>query len=220
VTDSGNDEAGRPGDAFTSFWSDFMSKLGMPAGMAAAVPPTADLNEQMKTAFFEALSRYCDEFMRSEQFLTAMRQSMDGALAFRQQLDRFLTSTIRAGQQPAREDTDHLLLVLRSMEERVMDRLEDLDRRLGRLEAGRSVAGARPTPKRRAAAKSAERRTPAAKRTPGGKGTPGGKRTSGGQRTSRGKRTSGGKRAPGGKTAGSTTRRATNRRSTNRRAIR
>ncbi len=138
MTDSGDHGTVPPGDPFTSFFSDFMSKMGMPGvASAAPVPPTGpDFSKQMRQSFFDSMSSYCDEFMRSEQFLTAMRQSMDGALAFRQQLDKFLTATVHRGQQPAREDTDHILLVLRNMEKRVINRLDGLEDRLGRLENG------------------------------------------------------------------------------------
>lgn len=144
MTNSEQQSAGNPADPFTTFWSDFMSKMAPPSGMAPlpgmpAVPPMAggaDFSKQMRQSLFDSMSSYCDDFMRSEQFLTAMRQSMDGALAFRQQLDKFLTSTVRSGQQPAREDTDHILIALRSMEDRVLKRLERLEDRLGELEDG------------------------------------------------------------------------------------
>lgn len=138
MTDSGDHGSSSSADPFTSFFSDLMSKMAMPGAASAAPtsPMGADFSKQMRQSFFDSMSSYCDDFMRSEQFLTAMRQSMDGALAFRQQLDRFLTSTVRSGQQPAREDTDHILLVLRSMEERVIHRLDGLEERLDRLEIG------------------------------------------------------------------------------------
>jgi len=123
-------------DPFTAFWTDFMSKMGMPGGTttAAASVQEPEFLKQMRQTFFQAMARSCDDFMRSDQFLAMMKQSMDNALAFRQQLDRFLTNAVHSGQQPAREDTDHILLVLRSMEERVLGRLEELNERVSALE--------------------------------------------------------------------------------------
>ena len=41
--------------------------------------------KRFQSAFLDAMARYCDEYMRSPQFLAVMKQSMDGALSLRQQ---------------------------------------------------------------------------------------------------------------------------------------
>ncbi len=129
---NGQDKGTNPMDPFTAFWSDWMAK--MPGVNPPASSGTPDVLKQMRQAFFDAMAQYADQFMRSEQFLNATKQAMENALAFRQQIDQFLTQSVRNMQAPARADTDHILIVLRSMEERVLNRLEQLDQRVSELE--------------------------------------------------------------------------------------
>jgi hypothetical protein len=73
--------------------------------------------------------------MRSPAYLDAMKKSMDGALAFKQQINEFLTRALLEQQIPARSDTDSILLVLRSLEERVLSRIDNLNERVDDLAA-------------------------------------------------------------------------------------
>jgi hypothetical protein len=89
--------------------------------------------KQMRQAFFDAWAQYCDEFMRSDAYLQAMKKAMDGALAFKQQVNDFLTKALHESQVPARSDTDSILLVLRSLEERMLARMDEITRRVDSL---------------------------------------------------------------------------------------
>lgn len=143
----------QPADAFTKLWTDMMSRMtsaaasAMPGMGASAVPPPAPSDEflkQMRQSFFDAWARSCDEFMRSDQFLDMMKRSMDSALAFRKQMNEFLTRALSDGQMPSRQDTDALMDVLRSFQERVLDQLQSLSQRVEALErrAGEPPAAA------------------------------------------------------------------------------
>lgn len=133
-----------PSDPFTKFWSDWMSQMGAMGLGQPAAPARDHMMKQMRQAFFDAWAQHCDEFMRSDMFLDAMKRSMDSALAFKQQMNEFLTRTLHEGQAPARSDTDSIMLVLRSFEERVLSRIDDLGDRVKDLEAhvGRATAKA------------------------------------------------------------------------------
>lgn len=107
--------------------------------------------KRMRQAFFDAWAKHCDEFLRSDAFLDVLKKSMDSALAFKQELNEFLTKALHDQQMPARSDTDSILLVLRSMEDRVLERMDRLAHRVEALES--SMSGAPPetaTGKRRA----------------------------------------------------------------------
>src|SRR5262245_11008923 len=118
---SGNPFGASP-DPFTKFWTDCASKM-MSAGFA---PTNASFSEealkQIRRAFFVAWAHACDEFIRSPAVLEGMKKAMDGALAFREQLNEFMTRALHEAQVPARSDTDSIMLVLRSLEERVLER--------------------------------------------------------------------------------------------------
>ena len=139
------------GDPFSKFWMDMMSKMG--TGFAPAAVPTQDETaKRMRQAFFDAWAGHCDEVMHSPMFLDMMKKSMDGALAFKQEMNQFLTKALHDQQMPARSDTDSILLVLRSMEDRVIDRLNKLSERVERLEssdAGETVDGTSPAASKR-----------------------------------------------------------------------
>lgn len=124
---------GMPGpEAFTAFWSDFLAKVAPPG----ASMPGGDYAEKMRKAFFESWSRCLDDYMRSDAFLQMMKQSTDHALAWQQQMNEYLQRGLSAAQMPSKEDANHIVMLVRGMEERVMAKLDDLNRRITNLEKG------------------------------------------------------------------------------------
>ena len=131
-------------DPFTRFWTEFMTR----AGGGSMMPPlamTPEGMEQARKTFFEVLAKHAEEFMRSEQFLTAMKHSLDNALAFKQQMNQFLTRGLQTAQMPSRADSDHMVLLIRGVEDRILDKLDELGERVEALEStkGKGVAGVR-----------------------------------------------------------------------------
>lgn len=134
MNDGGTSTMG--GDPFTTFWTDLMGQMATVGFTPPAMRP--DMTDQMRKAFFSVLSNHAEEFMRSEQFLAAMKQSMDNALAFKQQMNQFFQQNLRGFNMPSSADADHVALLVRGMEDRVMEKLDDLDIRLGKLESSRN----------------------------------------------------------------------------------
>ena len=96
--------------------------------------PPAEFAERMRKSFFEAMSKYFEEYLRSEAFLNSMKQSMDHALAWQQAMNQYMQKSLSAAQMQTRADGDHVVLLIRGMEDRVMARLDDLTERVERLE--------------------------------------------------------------------------------------
>ncbi len=119
-------------DPFTKFWSDIMAGMG---GAAPQGQAQEDMLRQMRRTFFDAWAKQCEEFMRSDAFLAMMKQSMETALAFREKTNAFLNKTLNDAQMPSREDTDSILIAVRSLQEQVLDRLDGLSQRVEALEA-------------------------------------------------------------------------------------
>jgi hypothetical protein len=145
-------------DPVMQFWGDFMSRMGQAPGSSASAAASNESAKQMQRIFLDALAKYCDEFMRSEQFLGMMKQTMDRSLAFKQQVDQFLTGAYQSAQAPSRSDTDHIAGLLRSVEHRLLARLDEVDQRVAAVEDTRSTgkgAGASraPRPSKRVTAK-------------------------------------------------------------------
>lgn len=134
-------------DAFTRFWTDLSSRMAS-SGIANPFAQTTseEAQRQARQAFFDAWAKYCDDFLRSPQFLDLMRQSMDNALTFRKQVNDFLTRSLNEMQVPSRTDADSLAESIRTFEQRVLGALEQLSARVAVLEqkAG-GTAGGRPS---------------------------------------------------------------------------
>jgi polyhydroxyalkanoate synthesis regulator phasin len=69
-----------------------------------------------------------------------MKQATDHAVAWQKNLNDMMRRALSAAQVPSRSDSEHLVALVRGMEERLMAKLEDLGSRVERLErrAGRS----------------------------------------------------------------------------------
>ena len=135
-------DGGATSDPFSRFWVDLMSKMSGTPFAPTASQMQDDAMKRMRQAFFDAWAKHCDEFLRSDAFLDVLKKSMDSALAFKQELNEFLTKALHDKQMPARSDTDSILLVLRSMEDRVLERMDRLAQRVDALES--SVSSASP----------------------------------------------------------------------------
>ncbi len=158
-------DQGANADPFTQFWGDYFARVGLGAPQAPPSPGTAsaDAVKQMQRMFLDSLAKYCDDFMRSEQFLSMMKQSMDQSLAFKQQLDQFLTRLHQGSQSPSLTDITDLAGTLRNIESRILNRLSDLEHRVAAVEDGR---GGKPAADRsnRDAGKARPRKAPTRRR--------------------------------------------------------
>jgi hypothetical protein len=122
-------------DSFTRMWTDMLASMSSAAVGQAFGASKEDAAKQMRQAFFDAWAKACDEYMHSPQFLDLMKRSMDGAIAFREQMNKFLSNVMEDGVLPSRDDTDSILQAVRTLEDRVLDRLEALSQRVEALEA-------------------------------------------------------------------------------------
>lgn len=130
--------------AFQKIWGETFSKL-MQAGVTfspESAPP--EFMRQMRSGIFQALGQSWEQFLRSPQFMEGMKQHMDNAIAFRKMSSDFFTKVRHETQTTTREDIDSVMLAVRHMETRVLDRVEELAAQLDevnkRLGAERGTA--------------------------------------------------------------------------------
>ena len=124
-----------PSQQFFEMWADLASRMAT-AGMSISPdtpPPKAA--RQIRSAVFEAMSQYADQFMRSPQFLEFARSSLDTSLQMREQFNESLTKLRHELQGVARQDVESVLAGVHQMEHRVLDRLDEIDKRLAELES-------------------------------------------------------------------------------------
>lgn len=132
---------GHEADPMTKFWSDIMSAMG-PSAMPKA-PTQEDVLKQMRRAFFDAWAIKCEEFLGSDAFLGMMKQSMENSLSFREKTNEFLKQSLSDAQMPSRDDTAAILIALRSLQEKMIDKLDAIERRVSSLESQTSTTSAK-----------------------------------------------------------------------------
>jgi len=124
---------------FTRMWLDFASKMVTSATNTSATSIPVDVAKQLRDTYFQALSQYTEEYMRSPQFLAMMKQTTEATVAMRQQTNEFLAQAHHAMGGLARPDIDSLLMAVRRCETRVLDKLDELSSRIDTLEVDMKV---------------------------------------------------------------------------------
>jgi len=133
--------------------------------------PPPDAMREMRAGMLKILTQSWEDFVRSPQFLEYMKKGMDGALDFKKLSSDFFTRGHHTTETPAREDIDGILLAIRHMERRLLDRVEEVDsnvsglgRRLDEVEKNSRAAPApAPKPTSAPAPRKVARKTPARK---------------------------------------------------------
>lgn len=120
------DPDSEPWAAFQKMWTETCTRM-MQAGFSHG-PETAppEFLRHIRAGIFQALSQSWDEFLRSPQFMEGTKQWMEQALAFRKMTNDFLTKARHETQTTAREDIDTVMLAMRHMETRILDRVDEM----------------------------------------------------------------------------------------------
>ncbi len=121
--------------AFQKIWLETMSRVGQAAFTITPNSPPPEILRQLRSGIFQALAASWDEFMRSPQFLEGTRQWMENAIAFRKLSNDFMTRVRAQMQSPSRGDIDSVMLAVRHMEKRLLDRIDQLSAEVTELKA-------------------------------------------------------------------------------------
>jgi hypothetical protein len=81
----------------------------------------------------KVLAETWDEYMRTPQFMEMMKASLNGALDLKRMARDGMNRVHEQFETPSKEDIDGLLLAIRHVEGRLLDRLEGLDDRVMNL---------------------------------------------------------------------------------------
>ncbi len=149
--------------AFQKIWLETISKTLQAASMAApGSHPDPELLKQMRAGIFKVLADSWEEYMRSPQFLEAMRQWIEQSVQFRKVTNELLARAHNELQSPSRDDINTVILAFRHTEQRLLDRVDALSEQVRRLSerlAELEPRSARPKPAARARRTSAKRRS-------------------------------------------------------------
>jgi hypothetical protein len=116
-----------------NLWLETVTKMMSSAIATDATQPPPDAARQLRDASLAAAGQQAEQYLRSPQFLAMMKQSLDAQIAFRKQLNQFLTDAHHSVQGVAKADVEALALSIRQMERRVLNRMETLCDRLDAL---------------------------------------------------------------------------------------
>ena len=107
----------------TGVWSKF--SLGS--------PPLEEMRE-MRGGMLKVLAETWDEYMRTPQFMEMMKASLNGALDLKRMARDGMNRVHEQFENPSKKDIDGVLLAIRHVEGRLLDRLEGLDDRVAKLD--------------------------------------------------------------------------------------
>ena len=136
--------------AFQKIWMDAFSRMAQSAFSFTPDSAPPEMLRQMRSGFFQALAQSWNEYLRSPQFMEGMRQCMDNAILFRKMTDDLLSRARHDTQGLAREDIDSVMLAVRHMETRILDRLEVISARVDELSHPKANGATRNASKRMA----------------------------------------------------------------------
>ncbi len=119
--------------AFQKIWTESITQLMQTAFTSTPNSAPPEVLRQMRGGILKSLAQSWDEFLRSPQFLDVMRQWMDSTISFRKMSNEWMARVRNDLQAPSRDDIDTIMLSVRHMEQRLLDRVEDLSKRIESL---------------------------------------------------------------------------------------
>jgi hypothetical protein len=121
-----NEAANEEAANFQKIWMETMSKTMQAAFTFTPGAPAPEVLRQIRSGIFQALADSWEKFMRSPEFLESMKQWMEQAVTFRKTTNDFLGKVRHEAQAPSCDDVDTIMLAVRHMEKRLLDRIEQL----------------------------------------------------------------------------------------------
>ena len=119
--------------AFQKLWADsFANMAGVWSQFSPGSPPTDEMRK-MRGGMLKVLAETWDEYMRTPQFMEMMKASLNGALDLKRMARDGMNRVHQQFENPTKEDIDGVLLAIRHVEGRLLDRLEGLDDRVVNL---------------------------------------------------------------------------------------
>jgi hypothetical protein len=120
--------------SFQKIWADTIIKMMQTASTITPGSPPPEAFRHLRGGMLNALADSWDQFLRSPQFLEAMKQSMDQTTTFRKMNNELLGRIRHELQAPSRDDIDNVMLTARHMEKRLLDRIEKLSTQLDQMQ--------------------------------------------------------------------------------------
>ena len=119
--------------AFQKLWMDsFANMAGVWSQFSPGSPPSDEMRK-MRGGMLQVLAETWDQYMRTPQFMEMMKASLNGALDLKRLARDGMNRVHEQFENPGKQDIDDVLLSIRHVERRLLDRLEGLDDRVANL---------------------------------------------------------------------------------------
>ena len=120
--------------AFQKLWMDSFADMAGVWSQFSPVSPPSDEMRKMRGGMLKVLAETWDEYMRTPQFMEMMKASLNGSLDLKRMARDAMNRVHEQFENPSKEDIDGVLLAIRHVERRLLDRLEGLDERVANLD--------------------------------------------------------------------------------------
>jgi hypothetical protein len=116
--------------ALQKLWLDsFGSMANVWSQYSPESPPPEEIRK-VRSGMLKVLAGTWDEFMRTPQFMEMMKVSLNGALDLKRMARDGLNKMHEQFETPSKEDLDSILLAIRHVERRLLERVEGIDDRV------------------------------------------------------------------------------------------
>ena len=120
--------------AFQKLWMDSFANMASVWSQFSPASPPSDEMRKMRGGMLKVLAETWDEYMRTPLFMAMMKASLNGSLDLKRMARDAMNRVHEQFENPSKEDIDGVLLAIRHVERRLLDRLEGLDDRVANLD--------------------------------------------------------------------------------------
>jgi hypothetical protein len=119
--------------AFQKLWTDSFANMASVWSQFSPGSPPSDEMRKMRGGMLQVLAESWHEYMRTPQFMEMLKASLNGALDLKRLARDGMNRVHEQFENPGKQDIDDVLLAIRHVERRLLDRLEGLDDRVAHL---------------------------------------------------------------------------------------
>ena len=111
---------------YQKLWTDSLANMaGVWSEFSPGSPPAGEMRK-MRGGMLKVLGETWDDYMRTPQFMEMMKASLNGALDLKRMARDGMNRAHEQFETPSKEDLDGVLMAIRHVERRLLDRLDGL----------------------------------------------------------------------------------------------
>jgi hypothetical protein len=120
--------------AFQKLWLDSFANMASIWSEFSPTSPPMDELRKMRGGMLKVLADTWEEYMRTPQFIHLMNASLNGALDLKRMARDGLNRVHDQLENTTKQDIDGVLMAVRHVERRILDRLEGIEERVTNLD--------------------------------------------------------------------------------------